>query len=116
MPDWRRLRMLRTSMPDKTWSARERIFLRPVVFSPVLSAVLLIAISSAVAVAQPRPLTQPEQQPRLSTVVTGQECLMCHEEVTKAFAVSPHGKAAQFLKGTQATSCETCHGDPTRHN
>jgi predicted CXXCH cytochrome family protein len=94
----------------------KRIPSEAVAFFPALSAIVLITITCTMAVAQPRAVEQPKLESRPDSVVTGQACMKCHEDVTKAFAVTPHGKTAQFMKGAQATSCDTCHGDPTRHN
>jgi predicted CXXCH cytochrome family protein len=97
-------------------AATKGILRRSLVFRPVLSTVLLITISSAIGAAQPQAVAQQDQKSRLTTVVIGQECLQCHRDLTQAYAVSPHGKVAQFLKGADAITCDTCHGDPTRHN
>jgi len=97
----------------------ERILRRLLlVLTPVRSAVFQITICSVIAVAQPPAAVRQDQQPDLKshlTVVTGQACLECHKNLTQAFTVSPHGKVAQ-LKGRDAITCDTCHGDPTRHN
>jgi DmsE family decaheme c-type cytochrome len=66
------------------------------------------------ALAQPKAVAQTKQAP--ANIVTGQACFTCHEDVVLTFPVSVHGKTAQFLKGTQAATCETCHGDGTKHN
>ncbi len=78
---------------------------------------LPILVTSLLAIlATPNLAAQQKQGPRSTTVVAWQDCITCHEDVTTDFAVSPHGKAAQFLKGAEATSCETCHGDTAKHN
>jgi predicted CXXCH cytochrome family protein len=87
----------------------------PRAFSPVLHVVLLITFSSTLGVTQQKPAEQPKQESRSTSIVTGQECVQCHAGTTQAFATSPHGKTAQFLKGTRAASCTTCHGDTARH-
>jgi len=103
----------------ETGAAMERFPRRRLVFTPVFSAVFLITACSAIAVAQPpaavRQDQQQDQKSHSTTVITGQACLECHKPLTQAFTVSPHGKAAQ-LKGAEAITCDTCHGDPTRHN
>lgn len=90
----------------------------PVAWPRVLSAFLLITLGSSIAVAQPARQEPPQDQKAnlATTVFTGQDCLGCHRELTKAFALSPHGKVAQFMKGAEAMTCDTCHGDPARHN
>ncbi len=87
-----------------------------VILSLVLSTVLLITMSSAIAVAQQKAAATQKQESVLTTVGTGQECLACHENLTTTFDLGPHGKAARFLKGAEAPTCDTCHGDSTKHN
>ena len=41
------------------------------------------------------------------------KCLECHEEVTKAFSISIHGKAAAY--GAKDAGCESCHGPGGAH-
>lgn len=48
--------------------------------------------------------------------VVGEKCMQCHKEVVQSFALDNHGKSAKFLKNSRAASCESCHGDGTKHN
>lgn len=43
----------------------------------------------------------------------GNECKECHSELTKAFAVNIHAKAASY--GFAGASCESCHGSTSGH-
>jgi len=43
--------------------------------------------------------------------VGDEECARCHAEVQKAFAMTVHGKLAEFETG----GCETCHGPGSLH-
>ncbi len=83
---------------------------------PALLLIAVLASAPGLAVAQQKAAAPQKQESVLATVATGQECLTCHENLTTAFDVSPHGKAARFLKGTEAPTCDTCHGDATKHN
>jgi predicted CXXCH cytochrome family protein len=78
---------------------------------------LWVAAGSLAAPGQTPAVAKPAQGAQTQVAVaSGQACLKCHTEVTKSFAIGPHGKAAQFVKSDHAMSCDTCHGDPTRHN
>lgn len=107
--------MLARNGCKKTWLDKGRFFRKPAVLSQFLSTVLLMTMSAAIAVAQPKAVALREQPPPSITVAVGQECLKCHVEATRSFAISTHGKAAQFLKGGQSATCDTCHGDGKKH-
>ena len=85
-------------------SSFHRLF--PVLCFP---AVLLLALGSGIAVAQEKPASHPTKD------APGAECLQCHEDLVKAFPFRPHGKSAQFMTGTHASTCQTCHGDGAKH-
>lgn len=42
-------------------------------------------------------------------------CLDCHEDVATSLALSPHGKAFAHSQAYAGASCESCHGDGTKH-
>ena len=93
----------------------EAVFRRPIAFSQRASVYLSVVLSFATAAAQPKLALQQDPNVNLPPVAIGQECLKCHVDATRAFAISTHGKAAQFLKGTQSATCDTCHGDGAKH-
>src|SRR5437879_1913080 len=101
-------------MRERSGSSMGGVFEVRVVVSLVLT-VTLITIGCATAAAQPKALAQQDQTPHLPPVTIGQECLKCHEEATRTFNFSSHGKSAQFLKGAEAATCDVCHGDGKKH-
>lgn len=46
--------------------------------------------------------------------VGGDACFACHEDVTKNFAGTRHGRAMEF-GGWGEVRCQSCHGDATEH-
>ena len=107
--------MLGKNASELSGWAGERLLQRSQIRSRLLSTVLLYALSPAIAAAQPKAVAQIDQAAPLPAVAIGQECLKCHVDTTRSFAISTHGKAAQFLKGTQSATCDTCHGDGAKH-
>jgi hypothetical protein len=107
--------MLKITVHEKTDPVVEGILPQPVALSLGLSTFLVISMSCATALAQLKAAPQ-KQDSLVATVATGQECLAYHENLTMACDVSPHGKAARFVKGAEAPTCDTCHGDSTKHN
>src|SRR5579871_5553848 len=44
------------------------------------------------------------------------ECQRCHEDLTKQFRITAHGKELEFGKGPHDSPCGNCHtGDLRRH-
>ncbi len=64
--------------------------------------------------AQAQSTGQAVQQSAQQTVI-GAKCAQCHKEVVQSFALDAHGKSAKFLTDSRATTCESCHGDGTKH-
>ncbi len=60
--------------------------------------------------AQTKPAAQVAQP-----IVVGAKCVQCHKETVDSYALDAHGKSGKFLRGARATSCESCHGDGTKH-
>ena len=83
---------------------------------PALAALLGFVVFAGLAVAQPALPKGPEIKVSAAGASVGGKCAECHQEVVNSFVLGPHGKAAQFLKGTQSASCETCHRDGARHS
>ncbi|MBI2688447.1 MAG: DmsE family decaheme c-type cytochrome [Acidobacteria bacterium] len=51
-----------------------------------------------------------------AAAAVGGKCSECHLDVVNSFLLGPHGKAAKFVKGSQASTCDTCHRDGARHS
>ena len=60
--------MLKITVHEKTGANVEGILPQPVIHFPFLSTILLIILSSAIAVAQPQSVAQQKQGPRSTTV------------------------------------------------
>ena len=45
----------------------------------------------------------------------GVKCVSCHRPYVNSFLLETHGKSAKFLKDSRAATCETCHGEGTKH-
>ena len=75
----------------------------------------MLILTAGAAAGQPRPAVQ-KLEVGSTVSVTGQQCQKCHEDILKSFPLSAHGKAAQFLNGAEASTCETCHGDGAKHS
>ena len=75
----------------------------------IFTSVLLATIGATNVMAQ-------EAAAKLTPYEVGQKCLKCHEEDVKYYQFSAHAKSAQFLKGKEAATCETCHGDGAKHS
>ena len=43
------------------------------------------------------------------------DCAMCHEQITKSFEATEHGRIAAFETMDGVTGCVTCHGDGAEH-
>jgi len=78
---------------------------------PLWSLVALLGIGTAAGVAAQ---TTPVPDARTPQAVYG-ACAECHEEVVKAFGASTHGRAWHYDSHYGTASCESCHGDATRH-
>jgi predicted CXXCH cytochrome family protein len=52
---------------------------------------------------------------RLQQASLGASCVSCHRAYVDSFLLETHGKTAKFLRDSRAASCETCHGDGTKH-
>lgn len=77
------------------------------------------SLASAAAGPQAAPPAAAAQRPPAAPAtppVTGQRCLRCHREIVTTFGEGSHGRAAAFLKDSRTVTCDTCHGDPTKHN
>ena len=62
------------------------------------------------AAAKPVPLTTP------ATFVGSETCATCHEDIGKAFAMSPHEAVDVGDKhGFKGNACESCHGPGSNH-
>jgi DmsE family decaheme c-type cytochrome len=44
-----------------------------------------------------------------------EDCEACHENITRSFAVTAHGRLAAFETIDGKTGCVTCHGDGAKH-
>lgn len=75
----------------------------------IFTSVLLATIGATNVMAQ-------EAAAKLTPYEVGQKCLKCHEEDVKNYQFSAHAKSAQFLKGKEAATCDTCHGDGAKHS
>ena len=68
-----------------------------------------------------QPPQQPQPQPAAQTaqtaqpIVIGAKCVQCHKEAVQFYALDAHGKSGKFLTNSSATTCESCHGDGTKH-
>ena len=60
--------------------------------------------------AQTKPVAQ-----AVKPIVVGAKCAQCHQEIVDSYALDAHGKSGKFLRDARATSCESCHGDGTKH-
>ena len=41
--------------------------------------------------------------------------MQCHKDIVQSYALDMHGKSGKFMMDARATSCESCHGDGTKH-
>jgi hypothetical protein len=49
------------------------------------------------------------------SVRADEDCAVCHEELTRAFSTTIHGRIAAFETLDGITGCVTCHGDGIEH-
>lgn len=101
-------------LPDRTYplsiAKRTIVLLFGVIFAGFLPAIVKPAGPSARAPARTKPAAQTVQQ-----IVVGQKCQQCHKEIVESYALDAHGKSGKFLRDSRATTCESCHGDGTKH-
>ena len=86
----------------------------------ILLAAAGLALPSIGPAQQSTPQSPPENAPtprqRTTEQVVGGKCLQCHRKVVEEFVNEVHGKSAHFMAGGSEATCETCHGDGTKHN
>ena len=85
----------------------------------LLAAAGFILVSLAPAQESPPPSPPekaPTPRPRTAEQVVGGKCLQCHRAVVEGFVNDAHGKSAHFMVGGSEATCDTCHGDGTKHN
>ncbi len=75
-------------------------------------AIALICIPPALA--GPQNSQEAKGQASVSEYWDGVECAACHEDAVKQFARTRHGRAMEF-GGLGEVSCQSCHGDTSRH-
>jgi len=74
-----------------------------------------VALAQSAQKAAPAP--EPTKRPRTAEQIVGGKCLQCHRAVVESFVNEVHGKAAHFgTSGYDMSTCESCHGDGTKHN
>ncbi len=83
-------------------------------------ALVIVVASAGLFAAFVGPAESPAQAQStgqaLQQTVIGAKCQQCHKAVVQSFALDAHGKSAKFLKDSRAATCESCHGDGTKHN
>ncbi len=85
--------------------------IRPMTRRFAISLLLLFPLSPALA--QEAPPAAPQAKP---TYVGSEVCGMCHEDIGKAFARSPHEAVDKGDKhGFTGNACEACHGPGSKH-
>jgi len=71
-----------------------------------VAALVVVLVSSSPASAQPAPDARLGQ---------GAQCRKCHKEVVDAFPATLHGQSVKFPIGSDAATCEACHGNAAKH-
>lgn len=74
---------------------------------------LCVSRAPGIAATVANPFATPTPRPRDTGV--GANCRACHLAYVNSFRDQTHGKTAKFDKGEDATSCDSCHGDPKKH-
>ncbi len=85
--------------------------------SPLTADDRRVEVASAQSAQKAAPAPEPTKRPRTAEQIVGGKCLQCHRAVVESFVNEVHGKAAHFgTSGYDMSTCESCHGDGTKHN
>lgn len=68
---------------------------------------ILLGIAGAVT-------AQPQERTPIQ-LGQGIRCQKCHKEIVADFPASLHGRSVKFPNGSDAATCDACHGDGSKH-